>query len=226
MSSALACGLALAAWFGGPAAVSAQEAHVDPCKAYHRRSRGETIEYNVSVKQPERHEKLQGILENREAGKEASQSLDVERGKTVYKVRITVPESFPTGNAFVVTKLDGEVLGDRCAVEILAADREGGSSPGGRNPFLASLQGIVTDQSGAGIPGATVTVHGDFGTRMAMTGSDGRYRVPGLPLGRHEVTVELSGFARTTREVEISVGASMTLNLTLSVGPIGNRELR
>src|SRR5215469_821912 len=61
----------------------------------------------------------------------------------------------------------------------------------------ASLSGIVTDASGASIPGATVTVMNlDTGFRQTVaSGATGEYLFPRLPIGAYKLTVEKSGFS-------------------------------
>ena len=61
-----------------------------------------------------------------------------------------------------------------------------------------TVEGSVTDQSGAPLPGVTVSLASPAlqGSRTAVTGSDGRYRFPALSPGRYEVTATLSGFGK------------------------------
>src|SRR5262245_46719876 len=65
----------------------------------------------------------------------------------------------------------------------------------------AQIAGVVKDQSGAVIPGATVTARNvDTGlTRAAVSDSGGEYRLVSLPPGRYSVATELSGFSTETR---------------------------
>ena len=53
----------------------------------------------------------------------------------------------------------------------------------------AALSGRVTDQTGAGVPGATVTAKDtELGvSRVTVTDDAGRYELPSLPLGKYEV---------------------------------------
>src|SRR3954463_8082391 len=64
--------------------------------------------------------------------------------------------------------------------------------------FKASIQGTVTDNSGAVVAGATVTVTNRETNRaqQSTTGDDGFYRVTGLPPGHYTVTAELPGFKK------------------------------
>src|SRR5580700_8593103 len=60
-----------------------------------------------------------------------------------------------------------------------------------------SLRGQVTDQSGAFVPGATITVIGPDGTsREVQTDqSDGRYVFRDLPQGTYTLEIRVRGFA-------------------------------
>src|SRR5262249_32827542 len=61
-----------------------------------------------------------------------------------------------------------------------------------------TIRGIVTDETGASVPGATVTVRNvDTGlSQTVTTGVDGVYSVPYLPVGRYVATTEKSGFRK------------------------------
>ncbi len=81
-----------------------------------------------------------------------------------------------------------------------------------------SLSGHVTDSSGAGLPGVTVTATNSANgfNRSVVTEADGSYRFQSLPVGTYEVTADLAGFgAVTTRNVEINVSTDRGLNVTL-----------
>jgi hypothetical protein len=64
----------------------------------------------------------------------------------------------------------------------------------------AQITGTLTDQSGAVLPGVTVTARNqETGlTRAVVSGAAGDYRLPALPPGTYTLKVELSGF--TTEE--------------------------
>ena len=84
-----------------------------------------------------------------------------------------------------------------------------------------TLHGDVTDQAGAAVPGATVTVAAiETGlSRAAVTGSDGWYAVPALAPGVYQVRVEVSGFRPLLRAgVRLATGETVRLNLRLAVG--------
>ena len=86
-----------------------------------------------------------------------------------------------------------------------------------------SIQGTVTDSSGAAIAGATVIVRnvGTGDTREMVTDPHGRYHAPLLPPGEYEVRTSLSGFQPVERRgIRLTVGQDALVNLTLSVGPL------
>src|SRR5579875_2392951 len=82
----------------------------------------------------------------------------------------------------------------------------------------ANVQGAVTDQSGAVVPNATVTITntatGD--KRTLTTDSAGNYQAPSLVPGTYTVDVSASGMApREVQNVVLNVGATATVNVTL-----------
>src|SRR4051812_31318714 len=82
----------------------------------------------------------------------------------------------------------------------------------------AALSGRVSDESGAALPGVTITaVNTATGfTRTVVTASDGAYRFANLPVGTYEVTTDLSGFNPVlTRGVVLNVATDRTLNVSL-----------
>jgi hypothetical protein len=90
----------------------------------------------------------------------------------------------------------------------------------------AALSGRVTDQTGAGVPGATVTAKDtDLGvSRVTVTDAAGRYELPSLPLGRYEVDATKEGFAGAIREgIVLVVGQDAAADLSLKVGNVSEQ---
>jgi hypothetical protein len=87
----------------------------------------------------------------------------------------------------------------------------------------ASLNGTVTDSTGAAIADATVTVESvSTGTRReSRTSALGAYQIPGVFVGVYKVSVSKSGF-NTIRfdNVVLGVGQSRTLDAQLPVGVV------
>lgn len=88
----------------------------------------------------------------------------------------------------------------------------------------ASLTGAAKDQTGAIIPGVTITAKNtDTGlARTVTTNDDGAYVIAVLPPGTYEVTAEFTGFAPQTRRVTLTVGQTAALEIILS--PTGLTE--
>ena len=86
-----------------------------------------------------------------------------------------------------------------------------------------AIQGVVSDEQGAIVPGALVearNVDTNF-TRTFTTDSDGRFILLSLPPGRYVVSVSKTGFAKTNQEnVELTVGRLISLELTLRVSGV------
>ena len=85
------------------------------------------------------------------------------------------------------------------------------------------VQGVVTDSTGATLPGVTVEVTntGTNITRSLATETDGRFVFLQLPSGTYRVTFTLPGFATVVQEpVEVSVGQSVSLTTTMRVSGV------
>jgi carboxypeptidase family protein/TonB-dependent receptor-like protein len=97
------------------------------------------------------------------------------------------------------------------------------ATPGGAQTFRGTILGTVMDATGAAVPGATVTVHNvDTGLlRKTETQGDGSYRVPELPIGTYDVTVEKPGFQTSiTSGVKVDVAAERRVDAALKPGEV------
>ena len=86
----------------------------------------------------------------------------------------------------------------------------------------ASVGGVVKDQSGAALPGTTVTVL-NTGTGAAQTlvaGPSGNYLAVNLQPGQYQVTAELSGFGAGKKTVTLNVGVESTVDFSLGVAAL------
>ena len=85
----------------------------------------------------------------------------------------------------------------------------------------ATLQGTVTDPSGAAVPNATVTVTNEA-TRISQqtkTSSTGFYQIPLLPPGQYTVVIEAPGFEKSqTTSVAVLAERMRGLDVVLAVG--------
>jgi hypothetical protein len=86
-----------------------------------------------------------------------------------------------------------------------------------------AITGLVTDQSGAVMPGVTVdaTNAATNQVRVTVSGGDGFYSIPLLPPGRYDVKATLSGFTPVVRRaVDVSVGDTARVDVKLTVGTL------
>jgi Carboxypeptidase regulatory-like domain len=86
-----------------------------------------------------------------------------------------------------------------------------------------SLSGSVKDESGAGLPGAVVSVtNTETGAeRRLVTDENGRYSAPSVSIGRYRVTASKEGFnSQVKTGIELVVGQTTVVDLTLPVGEL------
>ncbi|HEY3135044.1 MAG TPA: TonB-dependent receptor [Blastocatellia bacterium] len=77
----------------------------------------------------------------------------------------------------------------------------------------------ITDQTGAVVPGATVSVKSvEKGTTLApvTTSSEGTATITNLQPGLYEITVTQSGFAPSTQRAQVTVGAKLSVDISIS----------
>ncbi len=87
----------------------------------------------------------------------------------------------------------------------------------------ARISGVVSDSTGAVVPGVDVQVtHLQTNRRFATeTNASGSYTAPNLPLGDYEVAVEAEGFKRTVRTgINLEVREVAVVDITLEVGQV------
>src|SRR6266567_3958471 len=88
------------------------------------------------------------------------------------------------------------------AFSLLAADPTG------------TIAGAVMDPSGAAVVGAKVTVTAQATglTRQTVSGADGSYIVPLLPVGSYSVAIEATGFRRSEQKgIQVETDKSSTI---------------
>ena len=108
-------------------------------------------------------------------------------------------------------------------VAMLAACALAAAGPALAQEARATLQGKVSDASGAVVPGATVEVTNVATgvTTPTTSNEEGNYRVPLLNPGVYQVTVTLEGFSKfVSQKIELHVAETLTLDATLQPGAI------
>ena len=87
----------------------------------------------------------------------------------------------------------------------------------------ATIQGQITDQSGAVLPGVAITVKNqDTGVeRMLVSDERGDYQVSALPVGRYRIEARLSGMKpELINGLVLEVGQVVVRNFKLQVGSV------
>jgi hypothetical protein len=83
-----------------------------------------------------------------------------------------------------------------------------------------SIQGTVTDQSNAVVPGAIITIKSRTTgqTATVKTSSAGTYNSGGLPVGEYQVRVQAKGFATAQLTIQVEIAVTASGNVKLEVG--------
>ena len=86
-----------------------------------------------------------------------------------------------------------------------------------QNTALATVSGAVADNTGAAIPGVTVTMTRAAGDAPALAVTDmaGAFRFDGVPPGSYAVEAVLDGFQPLSRNVKLVTGQKVELAFTL-----------
>jgi hypothetical protein len=99
-------------------------------------------------------------------------------------------------------------------------------SPAYAQTIYGSISGNVTDQTGAAIPGAEITVRNlsTGQTRQTVSDEIGFYRVGSLPSGQYSVQVAMPSFETIIRQ-PITVAVSGEAGVDVTIRPAGAQEL-
>jgi len=82
------------------------------------------------------------------------------------------------------------------------------------------IRGVVTDESGAVLPGVTLTLSGPAvqGRPSTVSNESGVYRFPNLAPGVYQVSAELAGFATKAQTgIQVALGATADVGVQMSV---------
>ena len=88
---------------------------------------------------------------------------------------------------------------------------------------LGTIVGIVTDNSGAVVPGATVIItnEGTQAQRQTVTEESGSYTVPALPPGLYTVKVDKTSFSSELQQhLSLQVDQTLRANFSLHLGTV------
>src|SRR5215468_4338148 len=90
----------------------------------------------------------------------------------------------------------------------------------------AQIQGTVQDATGAAVPGAEIkATQTETGiSRTAVSGADGGYVLPNLPIGPYQLEVTRQGFSKYVQTgIVLQVATSPTVDVALKVGQISEQ---
>ena len=95
--------------------------------------------------------------------------------------------------------------------------------PAAAQQTTGNIQGRITDNQKAAVPGVTVTAKNtETGfTRSEVTDAEGIYRLNALPVGTYDLHAELAGFAPYERKgLLVNVAQTLDLNIDLTVAGV------
>ena len=87
----------------------------------------------------------------------------------------------------------------------------------------AGISGVVTDPSGAFVPGATVIVSAIGKTtpeRTAVSDAAGRFSIGDLPVGDYDVKIQLPGFRTLMQRARVDTAQSSVIRAELAMGSV------
>jgi hypothetical protein len=95
--------------------------------------------------------------------------------------------------------------------------------PAGAQDFRGRINGTVTDNTGAVLPGVTVTAVSPalIQPQVQVTGDQGDFRFLALPPGVYEVSFDLAGFQSVRREgIRVVINQTLTVDQQLQVATL------
>ncbi len=87
-------------------------------------------------------------------------------------------------------------------------------SIGSLSGIAQTVNGVINDDEGNPLPGATVVLDGT--TKGAFTDIDGKYSITNLPVGKSVLKYSFIGFKTQSKEVELVQGQTISLNIKLA----------
>jgi outer membrane receptor protein involved in Fe transport len=93
----------------------------------------------------------------------------------------------------------------------------------GQGSSAGTITGLVTDQSGAPIPSAEVTLRnaGTNETREITTSGTGLFTIPNLPVGTYDLSVKAAGFQLAKiNDIKLDVNATRRVDVNMIVGQV------
>jgi Carboxypeptidase regulatory-like domain len=84
---------------------------------------------------------------------------------------------------------------------------------------ISSLSGVVTDPTGAVVPGATIEIHNPVSQfdRSAETDSAGHFSFANIPFNPYHLTVTIQGFAPYAQDVDVKSAVPLSLKIAVQI---------
>jgi hypothetical protein len=103
------------------------------------------------------------------------------------------------------------------SITLLSLAIAGAASFAAAQSSTGIIKGVLTDDSGASIPAAFLTVTNAAGKRQAQSQADGSYTFMGLQPGDYTLAVTYPGFGPFSKVVTVGAGGTVTLPIQLAV---------
>src|SRR5918993_716329 len=95
------------------------------------------------------------------------------------------------------------------------------SSAAAAQSSVGTVEGTVTDEQGAILPGATATLTGPRGEQTVQTDDKGQFRFLSVPPGTYTLKLNLgTTFAPQTREVILGLGKTAVVDFSLKMASL------
>jgi hypothetical protein len=98
----------------------------------------------------------------------------------------------------------------------------GASAPLIAQEQTATFEGVISDPSGAALPGVTVDLTSAKGQKFnAISDSKGRYRFPSVPPGDYTLVATLAGMQTATlNHIQVALGGAPKIDVTMKLGQV------
>jgi hypothetical protein len=115
-----------------------------------------------------------------------------------------------------------KIIGRFAVILVLGASAvasgTGATGPGGGN--AAAIEGVITDPTGAVVPGATVEIQNPVSqfTRTATSDGDGKFSFTNVPPNNYHLTARALGFVTHTEDIDVRSSVPLSLTVALQIG--------